>query len=275
MSKYARIARLFLALGLLTTAPAYAQYSPRPTTSGAVGENFHIEGGVSIWSPSADVTVASSGTGALAGIIGTTIDAKQDLGLVDQRLKEFQVMVRPAPAHKFRFQYIPIDYEASSTLNRTIDFNGQRYQVGLPVNTSLQWNTYRFGYEFDFLRRNSGFAGFIAEAKFTDAKVSLNSPVISEFTEIRGPIPAIGGIGRYYFVPNFAITGELTLLKVPTIADRYSGHYVDVDIYGTLNFTNNFGVQGGYRSIDLGLLVKQDSGTLTLSGIYFGVVARY
>jgi hypothetical protein len=27
-----------------------------------------------------------------------------------------------------------------------------------------------------------------------------------------------------------------------------SGHYIDVDIYGTINFTNDFGAQIGYRS---------------------------
>jgi hypothetical protein len=50
---------------------------------------------------------------------------------------------------------------------------------------------------------------------------------------------------------------------------------VDIDIYGTVNFSDNFGVKGGFRSLDMGYLVKQDSGSFTLKGIYFGVVARY
>ncbi len=77
-------------------------------------------------------------------------------------------------------------------------------------------------------------------------------------------------------VPNISITGEVTGFKLPdSIDSRYGGHYVDVDIYGTVNFTNNIGVKGGYRSLDMGYLVKQDSGSFTLKGIYFGVVARY
>jgi hypothetical protein len=143
------------------------------------------------------------------------------------------------------------------------------------VNSSLQWNTYRFGYEFDFLRKTSGFAGFIVDLKYTDVQVSLSSPVTSEFTQVKGPIPAIGGIGRYYIVPNVAISGEVTVFQLPTIQDRYSGHYVDIDIYGTFNFIKNLGVQGGYRSIDVGVLDKLDTGSVTLKGIYFGFVARY
>lgn len=266
---------LATALVLILAVPARAQYQPRPVDSPASGEDFHIEGGINFWVPSADITIASSGSGSLAGLIGTTIDAKSDLGFVDHQMREFSIVARPAPAHKFRFQYLPIDYEASSTLKRAIDFNGQRYQVGLPVNSSFEWKSYRFGYEWDFLRKTGGFAGFIAELKYTDVNVSLSSPLLSEFAQARAPIPAIGGIGRYYFIPNLAVTGELTIFKLPTIQDQYSGHYADLNIYGTYNFVKNFGVQGGYRSMDFGYLVKQDTGAFTLNGVYFGVVARY
>ena len=55
---------------------------------------------------------------------------------------------------------------------------------------------------------------------------------------------------------------------------------LDLDIYGTLNFTNNFGVQGGYRSFDLGYTVKDnnittDAGSFVLKGLYVGAVARF
>ena len=59
--------------------------------------------------------------------------------------------------------------------------------------------------------------------KYTDVNVSLASPVISEFAEAKAPIPALGGIGRYYFIPNIAVTGEFTIFKLPTIQDQYRG----------------------------------------------------
>ena len=75
-------------------------------------------------------------------------------------------------------------------------------------------------------------------------------------------------------MPNISITGEVSGFKIPdSIDSRYNAHYVDVDIYGTLNFTNNVGVKGGYRSRDVGYLIKSDSGAFTLKGIYFGAVA--
>ena len=264
------------ALLALLAAPASAQYKPKPLNDPATGEKFHIEGGADFWFPSTDILVASGGSGALTGLAGTQIDAKRDLGLTDKRLPKLQLTLRPARSHKFRLEYIPIKYEATTTLTRNIDFNGQRYRVGIPTNTTLDWKAYRFAYEFDFITKNRGFAGFIVEAKYTDVNVQLATPVLNEFATARAPLPALGGIGRFYVVPNISITGEVTGFKLPdSIDSRYGGHYVDIDIYGTVNFTDNIGVKGGYRSLDMGYLVKQDSGSFTLKGIYIGIVARY
>jgi hypothetical protein len=275
-----RTPRLYIWTVLITligfAAPAYAQYRPRPTNDLATGEKYHIEGGADFWFPNTEILVASGGTGALSGLTGTQINAKTDLGLTNKRLPKLQLTLRPVRSQKFRLEYIPIKFEATTTLARNIDFNGQRYRVGIPTNTTLDWKAYRFAYEFDFVTKDRGFAGFVIEAKYTDVFVQLNTPVLKEFASARAPLPAIGGIGRFYVVPNISITGEVTGFKLPdSIDNRYGGHYVDVDIYGTVNFSDNFGVKGGFRSLDMGYLVKQDSGSFTLKGIYFGVVARY
>lgn len=253
-------------------APAAAQYKPRTLDDPATGEKYHIEGGADFWFPTADMVVESE----QLGILGSQIDLKRDLGLVDTRFRALQVQLRPARAHKLRFEYLPVTYTQTATLNQDIVFNGIRYRLGLPVNSTLEWKTYEFAYEFDFVVKNWGFVGFDLEAKYTDVQVQLASPIASEFAHARGPIPAIGGIGRYYVVPNISITGELTAFKIPdSIDDRYNAHYIDLDIYGTVNFTNNIGVKGGYRSRDVAYLIKTDTGSLTLKGIYIGAVVRY
>src|SRR5262249_8940275 len=178
--------------------------------------------------------------GAVGGIPGSTISAEGDLGMpTDKRLPEFQITLRPARSHKLRMQFIPIEYEGSSVVTRNIVFNGQNYRFGTLVNSTLDWKAWRFSYEHDFITKNSRFGGFIIEAKYTDVRVDLNAPqlLLAEFAHARAPIPALGGIARFYVVPNIAITGEVTGFKLPTVENRYAGHYVDVDIYGTMNFT--------------------------------------
>jgi hypothetical protein len=264
---------LFAAVAfLMSAAPASAQYRPRPLHDPATGESWHIEASADLWMPTAEMVVASESL----GIRGSEINMKRDLGVTDQKFRALQLQLRPARSHKFRFQYVPITYTATSTLQQDLVFNGIRYRVGVPVNSSLEWKAYRFGYEYDFVTKNRGFVGFIVEAKYTDVQVQLASPLAKEFARARGPIPALGGVARVYVVPNISITGEVTGFKIPdSIDNRYNAHYVDLDIYGTINFNDHVGVKGGYRSTDVGYLIKSDKGTFDLKGIYFGGVLRF
>jgi hypothetical protein len=256
--------------------PAQAQFRPRSVNEPPTGEKYHIEAAAGLWFPTATMIVSSESL----GIAGTTIDFKTDLGLQDKKLPDLRLVLAPSRRHKFRFELIPIKYEQNATIRRRIVFNGIAYNVGLPVTSALDWKAYRIAYEFDFISNNRGYAGFVVEAKYTDVQVNLASTspalVASEFAHAQAPIPAIGGIGRVYVVPNISITGEFTGFKLPQhLIEGDSAHYIDFDLYGTVNFTNNIGAQFGYRSLDVGYIVDTDTGTFKLKGIYFGVVARY
>lgn len=269
-----RLSAFVLASLVLAAAPARAQFTPRTLDDPATGESYHVEASFGLWSPASDMKIASEGL----GIPGSSIDVRRDLGMIDQRFRELRAVARPAKKHKFRFQYIPINYIQQATLNRDVVFQGQRYRVGLPVNSQLKWNAFRFGYEYDFIYRNRGFVGLILDAKYTDVSAALQSPLNNERIRARAPIPTIGGIARFYVVPNISITGELTGADIPdTLGKRYEidGHYFDLDIYGTVNFNNYVGAQIGYRKFDVGYSVEDDSGKFVLKGLYFGGVARF
>lgn len=273
---------LFCATVLMATAlPARAQFAARSLNDPATGEQFHIEASAGLWFPSTQMSVSSEAL----GIQGSDIDFKKDLGLSDHTFKTLALTLRPGRKHKLRYQYLPQTYEQEATPSRDIIFQGIRYRASLPVNSQLYWKTHRFSYEYDVVARNWGFVGFMLEAKYTDVLAALQSPIDSEFIHAKAPVPGIGGIGRYYVTPNIAITGELsgfrlTDIKVPSKPQKVSGHYGELDIYGTLNFTNNFGVQGGYRDLNLGYrLLKNDiptdTGSFIVKGIYINAVARF
>ena len=273
-----RLYALAAAFSVAAAVPASAQFRPRPMNEPATGESFHVEGSVGLWFPTEDMTVASGGSGALAGIPGSSISAQTDLGFPSTKtLPEFEVVLRPVRSQKLRLQFVPIQFDGSNTVTRDIVFNGQRYRFGTRVDSTMDWKAWRFGYEYDFITRDRGFGGFILDIKYTDVRVDLNAPQLglAEFAHARAPIPAIGGIARVYVVPNVAITGEVTGFKLPTVENKYAGHYVDVDIYGTFNLTDNIGVKGGWRTLDMGYLAKEDTGSFTLNGLYFAAVLRY
>ena len=254
------------------SSPARAQFGAQTTSDRATGETYHVEVGGYFWNPTPDIAITSESL----GIIGSRIDFVEDLGIEQKRFGQFKAVLRPGTKHKFRFEYTPINYDARGALRRNIIFNGISFPAVLPVQTDLRWDAYRFGYEWDFLYRERGFLGLLLEAKYTDVEATLTNILDTEFVHARAPIPALGVIGRVYVVPNISITGEFSAFKLPEGVDEdYGARYFDFDLYGTVNFTDHFGAQVGYRSFDVFYKVDEDEGELLLKGLYFGGVARF
>lgn len=255
--------------------PALGQYRPLPIYGGnqsASNNAYHIEFGFNLWSPAPDFVIQSESL----GIQGTNIDIQADLGLQKKAMYDLRLVLSPAKKHKFRFQYLPMQYTGATRLTGDLIFNGIRFPVDLNVSTDFKWSTLRLGYEYDFVSRDSGFVGIIIEAKYMDAQLQVASPTGVEFARARAPVPAFGGIGRVNIGRHVSVTGEATYFKLPeSIDQRYRAHLLDVDIYGTFNFTRNFGVQGGFRRLELGYQVEKDQGQGLLLGPYFGGVVRY
>jgi hypothetical protein len=239
---------------------------------GSVGENYHLEIAGGLWNP----TPAISASSEQFGIIGTTIDFGSDLGMVRQRHGEMRLTLKPGRRHKLRLHWLPMQYRQSAILQREIVFQGIKYNVGIPVDSSLTWNAWRFGYELDVIVRERGFLGLILEAKYTDVQAELNSPVAFEYARARAPIPAVGAIARVYISRFTPITAEFTAFQMPAdvIAD-YSAHLVDYDIYGTVNLTNMFGISIGYRSMDMRYVLDRDVGDFQVKGVYFSGAFRF
>lgn len=250
--------------------PVAAQY--RPPTPPAIGEDYHVEIGYGWWNADPSLIINSESI----GIPGTDIDLVDDLGIEQKKLGKFDVVLRPGRRHKFRFEYLPVRYEAEAVVQREFIFNGQRYTIGLPVQTDASFKTYRFGYEFDFVSHPRGFAGLLIDVKYSDVNVELLSPIGPEFTTAGALIPTIGGVGRAYLGRSFAVGGEMTFFRVPeNLSETYGGEYTDYDFYGLVNFSRNAGATVGYKSIDAFYEIDRDSGALTFKGWYFNGVVRF
>ena len=258
---------------VVSALPAQAQFESRSASDRATGENYRIEIAGFLWNPTPDMAIQSEAL----GIIGSRIDLIEDLGLEKARFNQLKVVLRPATKHKLRFEYTPIRYEQpNGTLRRTIIFNGIAYDVALPVATTVRWNAYRFAYEYDIIYRDRGFLGLVLEAKYTDVEATVANFLNTEFVRARAPIPALGAIARVYVAPNISITGEFGGFKLPeSIDENYQGRYFDYDVYGSVNLTDHFGAQVGYRSLDVFYRVDDDQGELKLKGLYFGGAVRF
>ena len=264
-------------LGVLAASPAFAQYRPQLTFNGseAVGEDYHIEAAYGWWNAQPSLIVNSESL----GIPGDDIDLISDLGIQKKTLGAFDLVLRPSRKHRFRYQRLPIKYETDAfPVSREFVFNGQRYRIGLPVTTLVDFTTHRFGYEYDFLYRPRFFLGALLDLKYTNVDVALDSPIGSEFVSATAPVPTFGFVGRGYALPALAINGEITFFRTPeSLAEQLDGNasYTDFDINATYNFSKNFGAKMGYRRTSVFYDVELDTGDLKFKGIYFGGVVRY
>jgi hypothetical protein len=259
-------------IALLLPAVANAQYSaPELRSSGAIGEKYHIELSGGIWTPALFGVISSE----QFGIPGSTIDFVTDLGYQKTRFTDLRLVLRPSKKGRFRIQNTPIEYTAETLFNRNIVFNGILFPVSLPVQSSFGWNVWRVGYEYDFVYTSRGFAGFLLEARYTDFSAELKSALGSEFTALKGPLPAIGAVGRIYILPALALNIEVSGMKVPDIDPKYKGSYFDYDVHGTFNVNNYVGFQVGWRRIETLINVESDTGDMKFQGMWFGAAIRY
>ncbi len=267
-----RTAALTAVVLAATFGTAHAQFAGNfnAKSNAAVGERFVIEIAGDLWNPDPAITIA---TDALTFTGTNSIDFVTELGIQPTRFRNVGVTLKAGRKHKLRFAYTPITYDASTTIRRSFVFNGRTYDIGIPVNTTVDWKFYRFGYEWDIVSRDRGFFGVLGELKYNDITATLASPIGTETAQQTAPVPTIGAIGRGYLVKNLSATVEVSGFKLTRAPDQVK--WVDVDVYGTFNVTKNIGARGGYRSIHPTYTVSSDSGDLKLQGPYFGAVVRF
>ena len=238
----------------------------------AVGEDYTIELAVGLWEPSPTVVASSE----QFGITGTRIDFGADLGLGRMRHPDARLTLKRG-RQKLRVSVVPMRYRQTRTLARELVFSGIRFDAALPVESTLDWNAWRFGYEIDVISLPRAYIGLIAEAKYTQIDTTLTTPTLDpEWVKVRVPIPAIGLVVRAYPTRFTAITAEMTGIRIPAeTLDEGNGEYIDLDIYATLNLSRMIGISVGYRSIDFNYRYERDAGDLKLEGLYLQGVIRY
>jgi len=268
-------AALLLVAALAVPSVARAQYRAPALSNEAIGEKYHVELGGTFWDP----TLFGSVSSEQFGQIGTDLDFTTDLGFVQTRFKDLRIVLRPSRKQRFRVQYTPIEYTAQTTLHRDVVYNGIKYSASLPVATEFGWKVWRFGYEYDAFYRSRGFVGMLLEARYTEFTSALQSlsPLVqaSDFASARAPLPAIGVVGRGYPAKNVAIDFEMSGFKLPDVDPKYQANYYDWDVHGTVNFTQNAGVQVGWRRMTTLLQFEHDKGDFKFQGLWFGAVVRY
>jgi hypothetical protein len=251
---------LLVSCAAASTAAAQSDVMP--------AEKFHVEIGTEWWQPTPHLSIQ---TDALASVGLVDFDFADEFAIDPSWFSEFRAVLKPARTHKFRVSYVPVRYEQTSPLRTPISFNGSTFAGS--ATATLKWNLWRFGYEWDFMSRERGFVGMLADIKYNKVSASVRGRGVAEATKAQAPIPGLGVIGRGYVHPKVSISGEFTGFKI--VGGDVEGSFFDFDISATANIFKSLGVQGGYRAVNADYTVDSDVGDLTLRGPYIGIVSRF
>ena len=267
-----RTARIVIAAVVLafSLGPATSRASAQEPFK-ATGDKYWIEFSFNWWLPAAGGSVASDAL----GLIGSEINLASDLGFNDTREMDLRLVLRPAKKHKFRFQYTPAAFSASSVLTRDISFAGTVYPVSLPVESLLSWNVMRFGYEWDFIYKPRGYVGLLVEVRHTTMEAAIDSIIGSGQVEASGPFPSIGIVTRVNATKDLAINAEFSTLKLTDLIPDHDFWLLDLDISATYNLARYFGISGGWRRQNTSLKLAGDRGEVDFKGLWIGGTVRY
>lgn len=108
--------------------------------------------------------------------------------------------------HHLLFSTSPVSYSNSTTLLRTVTFQGETYNVGTRASSDVRSFAFAPGYQWDFIRRNRGYVAFNTMFQMLNTKATLTGTVVvngqsatrSTSGSFFAPLPVIGLHGRGY-----------------------------------------------------------------------------
>jgi len=274
------------AQGAQSPAPAPAPAEPPAPLIAIVGEEYRAELRIGAWvtmpstvmySDTEDVSSTVNGTSTTTTVTGTNIDFKNALGLNNQVFPEAHLTLKLAPRHKLRGEYIPIFYKQTTTNAADFNFNGQTYLAGETVSSTLRWNEWKAGYEFDVLSADRGYVGAIAAASAINVSAATANTAQSGTASVTVLMPGLGAVGRFYPSGKVSVTGEFMVFDLPGGDTSTHARSIEIDGYLLYNFHKHAGVQLGYRSFDASHVWGSplNTGTFTIRGPYVGGTARF
>jgi hypothetical protein len=168
-------------------------------------------------------------------------------GTIDWRFKR---------KHHLLFAFSPVSYSKTETLQRTVTFQGQTYNVGTAVSSDIKSLSFAPGYQWDFFRRNHGYVALATQFYLLKSEATLKGAVLANGQlqtrtasgSFLAPLPTIGPRARWYprDSERFAIEGFVQGMYFFGYGDFYSARG-QVDIGLSHHWKATAGYQMGTR----------------------------
>lgn len=216
--------------------------------------------------------------GSIAGTVtgdAGEFDLEKDLALDDSEDFTGEVALQWGRS-RLSFNYLPISFSGTGTLNQDVTFNGETYNINNRVKSELDIDLYDIGYTYYWLNLDdlpTRFQlGLELAVKITDVDVSVTNLTGTVFTEsesVTVPIPTIGARTRIALADFLGITGRIGYLEFN------DNHFLDAEAQLEYSPLPTLGLYAGVRIFDLKVDEDDVNVETEFSGPFGGLMVRF
>ena len=155
-------------------------------------------------------------------------------------------------------EYFALNRSGSRAINKTINWGGNTYPIGITVNSEFDSDIYRLSAGYSFIKSTEAELGVALGLHVTDFTMSLAGANVARRTgDALAPLPTIGFYGSYAFTPRWLLSGRVDIFSFSY--NEFDGSLVNAVAAVDYRFTRNFGIGLGYRYVDYDLDVTKSS----------------
>ncbi len=182
----------------------------------------------------------------IPGNTGTLFSLKSHIEAIPVSCVRARVGYTVNNRHTFSLLFAPLRVRSRGTVPMVINFEGFTIPAGTRVNASYTFNSYRFTYRYDFIKRPKFELGIGFTGKVRDARIEFTNLGGQVFKENVGFVPIIN------FRANWILTNRFGIVLEGDALAAKQGRAEDVLLAGTYNFSEDFVLRAGYRVLEGG-----------------------
>jgi len=152
--------------------------------------------------------------------------------------------------HSLRGLLAPLAYTETGSLTEPVDFAGQSFVPGDPVEATYKFNSWRLGYRYRFLDNDRLKLSVGFTAKIRDAKIELEQGSTSSSDTDLGFVPLL------YLGADWQVSKKWHLIFDFEGLAGGPGRAFDVALKLHYAFDDRWGVSAGYRTLEGGADVE-------------------
>jgi len=183
---------------------------------------------------------------AVPGDSGTRFSLTDDLHSDATFAARFRFGHTFAGRHWVAILVAPLTVESDGMLDRDVNFNGEHFPSGTPVDATFRFDSYRLIYRYFFSKSDVWQFGIGGAMKIRDAAIRVKGGGIESEKENTGAVPLLSFNAMWTPVKNWSLVVDGEALAAP------QGRAEDVLFAAQYDVSQNVAIRGGYRILEGG-----------------------